>query len=63
MPLADYINETMALLKDPPPNGEILVERVRSRRSAEQNGNYDQFYAEWNAYAAKRAIARAAKGF
>ena len=63
MPLADYINETMALLKYPPPNGEILVERVRSRRSAEQNGNYDQFYAEWNDYAAKRAMERAAKGF
>jgi uncharacterized oxidoreductase len=62
MPLADYINETMALLKNPPSNGEILVERVRSRRSAEQNGNYDQFYAEWNDYAAKRAIERAAKG-
>jgi len=63
MPLADYISETMALLKDPPPSGEILVERVRSRRFAEQNGNYDQFYEEWNDYAAKRAVERAAKGY
>lgn len=63
MPLADYISETMALLKSPPPSGEILVERVRSRRFAEQNGNYDQFYAEWNDYAAKRAAERAAKGY
>jgi uncharacterized oxidoreductase len=62
MPLADYIRETMALLKTPPPNGEILVERVRSRRFAEQNGNYDQFYAEWNDYAARRVAERAAKG-
>lgn len=62
MPLADYITETMALLKSPPPSGEILVERVRSRRFAELNGNYDQFYVEWNDYAAKRAAERAAKG-
>jgi uncharacterized oxidoreductase len=62
MPLADYISETMALLKSPPPSGEILVERVRSRRFAELNGNYDQFYTEWNDYAAKRAAERAAKG-
>jgi uncharacterized oxidoreductase len=63
MPLADYIRETVALLKNPPPSGEILVERVRSRRFAEQNGNYDQFYAEWNDYAAKRTAERAAKGY
>jgi uncharacterized oxidoreductase len=62
MPLADYISETMSLLKNPPPNGEILVERVRSRRFAEQSGNYDQFYAEWNDYAAKRVLERTARG-
>jgi uncharacterized oxidoreductase len=62
MPLADYISETMALLKSQRPSGEILVERVRSRRFAEQNGNYDQFYADWNDYAARRAAERAAKG-
>jgi uncharacterized oxidoreductase len=62
MPLAEYINETMALLKDPPPSGEILVERVRSRRFAERNGEYDQAYTHWNDYAAKRAIERAARG-
>jgi hypothetical protein len=68
MPPTDYISETMALLKSPPPSGEILVECVRSRSFAEQNGNYeqnsnyDQFYAEWNDYAAERAAERAAKG-
>jgi uncharacterized oxidoreductase len=62
MRLADYISETMALLKSQRPSGEILVERVRSRRFAEQNGNYDQFYAEWNDYAARRAAERASKG-
>jgi uncharacterized oxidoreductase len=60
MPLTDYINETMALLKDPPPSGEILVDRVRSRRFAEREGKYDEFYEQWNDYAAKRAEQRAA---
>ena len=62
MPLAEYISETMALLKNPPPSGEILVERVRSRRFAERDGEYDKAYAHWNEYAAKRAVERAAKG-
>jgi uncharacterized oxidoreductase len=61
MPLAEYISETMAALKNPPPNGEILVERVRSRRFAEQSGKYDTFFAEWNDYAARRAAERSAK--
>jgi uncharacterized oxidoreductase len=63
MPLSEYISETMALLKNPLAGGEILVERVRSRRLAEQNGNYDKFYAQWNEYAAKRETERAAKGY
>jgi uncharacterized oxidoreductase len=61
MPLADYISETMALIKNPPPSGEILVERVRSRRFAVRDGKYDEFYEQWNDYAAKRAAERAAK--
>jgi len=63
MPLADYIHETMALLKNPPPSGEILVQRVESRRFAERNGTYAEFYEEWNDYAAKRIVERAAKGY
>lgn len=62
MPLADYIKETMALLRNPPPSGEILVERIRSRRFAERDGDYDRAYASSNDYAAKRAVERAAKG-
>jgi len=62
MPLADYIAETMNLLRNPPQSGEILVERVQARRFAERNGNYDRLYAEWNQYAAKRAAQRAAMG-
>jgi uncharacterized oxidoreductase len=62
MPLADYIAETMGLLRNPPPSGEVLVERVRPRRFAESDGKYDQLYAEWNEYAAKRVAERTAKG-
>jgi uncharacterized oxidoreductase len=62
MRLADYIAETMDLLRNPPPSGEVLVERVRTRRFAERDGNYDQLYTEWNDYAAKRAAERTAKG-
>jgi uncharacterized oxidoreductase len=63
MPLADYIRETIALIKNPPPSGEILVDRVHSRRFAERDGKYDEFFEQWNDYAAKRAVERAAKGF
>lgn len=62
MPLADYIAETMDLLRNPPPGGEILVQRVLTRRFAERDGKYDQLYAEWNEFAARRAAERAAKG-
>jgi uncharacterized oxidoreductase len=62
MPLADLISETMALLKTPPPSGEILVERVLSRRFAERDGKYDEFYKQWNDYAAKREVERTASG-
>ena len=62
MPLADYIKETVAILADPPASGEVVIERVRSRRFAERDGNYDTFYADWNEYAAKREVERAKKG-
>lgn len=48
MPLADYIAQTMTLLRNPPPSGEILVERVKVLRFAEKNGNYDQVFQTVN---------------
>ncbi len=48
MPLADFIAETMDLLKDPPPSGEILVDRVHALRFAEKNGNYDAIFQNMN---------------
>ncbi len=57
MPLADYIRETMELLKNPPPSGEILVKRVQPQRFAEREGKYDELYAQRNEQAMKRAAA------
>lgn len=49
MPLADYIAEVMQLLGNPnPPNGEILVERVKGFRLAESNGSYEQTFKALN---------------
>ena len=48
MPLADYIRETMELLKSSPDAHEILVERVKLLRLAEREGRYDQFYPQFN---------------
>jgi len=49
MPLADYIAEVMQILGDPNRVGdEILVERVKLLRSAEQTGTYDQVFSANN---------------
>lgn len=49
MPLTDYIAEVMQLLSNPnPPQGEILVERVKALRWAEKNGNYEKLFAALN---------------
>ncbi len=53
MPLADYISETMNLLETQPDADEILVENVKSRRFAEREGKYDDFYQQMNATMAK----------
>jgi uncharacterized oxidoreductase len=47
MPLADFINESMALLKVAA-SPEILVERVRGSRNAEATGRYSEIYALLN---------------
>ncbi|RYY16539.1 MAG: SDR family NAD(P)-dependent oxidoreductase [Alphaproteobacteria bacterium] len=49
MPLTAYIDEVMQLLADPnPPEGEILVERVRGERWAERDGDYARRFAIFN---------------
>ncbi len=44
MPLGEYINETMQLLKTTPDATEILVERVKPLRFAEASGGYDNVF-------------------
>ena len=41
MPLEDFLDETMTLLRDEPEAKEILVENVKFLRFAEANGAYD----------------------
>jgi short-subunit dehydrogenase involved in D-alanine esterification of teichoic acids len=45
MPLEDFLDETMKLLRTEPDAHEILVENVRFLRFAEANGNYDRALA------------------
>lgn len=48
MPLKDFIDETMHLLKHSPNAAEICVERVKPLRFAEASGNYDAFFKQFN---------------
>jgi len=50
MPLPDYISETINLLKTQPDVTEVLVERVKPLRFAEQNGpeKYTAFFTQFN---------------
>ena len=59
LPLADFIHETMDLLKSPQPGGEILVKRVHAQRLAERQGKYDQLYIERNEQAMQRGANKA----
>jgi uncharacterized oxidoreductase len=48
MPLKAFIEETMGILKTSPEATEICVERVKPLRFAETNGNYDDFFKQFN---------------
>jgi uncharacterized oxidoreductase len=50
MPLADYLNETINLIKTQPTATEILVERVKPLRFAADNGpeKYEAFFQQFN---------------
>jgi uncharacterized oxidoreductase len=48
MPLKDYIDETMRVLKEHPEAKEICVERVHPLRYAERNGNFDEAFQRFN---------------
>jgi uncharacterized oxidoreductase len=55
MPLADYLRETIEILKTQPDAKEVLVERVKPLRFAEQNGpeKYNAFFNQFNEALAK----------
>ena len=50
MPLDDFINETMAIITSQDDVAEIIVERVKPLRFAEQNGpeKYSAFFKQFN---------------
>lgn len=48
MPLREFIDETMNILKSSPEATEICVERVKPLRFAERNGGYDTFFNRFN---------------
>jgi uncharacterized oxidoreductase len=50
MPLNDYINEVIEIIKTQPKATEILVERVKPLRNAEQAGTekYEAFFKQFN---------------
>jgi len=48
MPLKDFINETMEILKTSPDVAEICVERVKPLRFAEAGGGYEAFFKKFN---------------
>jgi uncharacterized oxidoreductase len=45
MPLADFIDEVMALIEAAPASGEVIVERCKPLRFAAENGNLAQMFA------------------
>lgn len=49
MPLQDYIDAVMTILREQPEVQEILVDAVRPLREAEANGQFDQLYELINA--------------
>ncbi|MCA8959679.1 MAG: SDR family oxidoreductase [Planctomycetes bacterium] len=42
MPLADYIAETMAILRDEPNASEVIIDRVAGLRHAEARGTFEE---------------------
>ena len=48
MPLAEFIAEVMHLLETTPKVEEVLVERVKRQRFAEQNGQHEEIFQSYN---------------
>lgn len=48
MPLADYLRETFAVLRDQPDVTEVVIDRVKPLRFAAQGNDYDGFFKTFN---------------
>ncbi|GEM_PF-1797461 len=48
MPLNEYIDETMHILKNSPDATEIIVERAKQMRLAESYGEFEAFFKSFN---------------
>ncbi|HEY9138036.1 MAG TPA: SDR family NAD(P)-dependent oxidoreductase, partial [Terriglobus sp.] len=48
MPLADYLRETFAVLREQPDVQEVIIDRVKPLRFAAENGDYNNFFNTFN---------------
>lgn len=48
MPLADYLRDTFAILRDQPNVEEVVIDRVKPLRFAAENGDYANFFHTFN---------------
>lgn len=48
MPLADYLRETFAVLREQPDVEEVIIDRVKPLRFAAASGDYDGFFKTFN---------------
>jgi uncharacterized oxidoreductase len=59
MPLQEFVDEALAILKSAPSVDEVLVQRVHPHRFAAERGQaaYEAFFQQYNAAAADRLAA------
>ena len=48
MPLADYLHDTLTVLRDQPDVKEIIIDRVKPLRTAPESGDFDNFFNTFN---------------
>jgi uncharacterized oxidoreductase len=48
MPLADYLRDTLAVLRDQPDVKEVIIDRVKPLRTAPESGDFDNFFNTFN---------------
>jgi uncharacterized oxidoreductase len=48
MPLADYLRDTFAFLREHPDANEVVIDRVKPLRFAAESGDYDNFFKTFN---------------